>query len=140
MCRAHRYPPTTSETAQRTRGIGAHTDFGALTLLLQDEIGGLEVFHKPTQSWHSVTPVKDAFVVNMGDMMERWTNNMYTSTLHRVISPVSSKDRYSVAFFNEGLLDQMIECIPTCLRPGEQPLYAPIRAEDHLRQRYGTSY
>jgi len=85
MCRAHRYPPTTSETAQRTRGIGAHTDFGALTLLLQDEsmslvpyaryslicftVGGLEVFHKPTQSWHSVTPVKDAFVVNMGDMM-----------------------------------------------------------------------
>ncbi|KAK5216381.1 hypothetical protein LTR96_008704 [Exophiala xenobiotica] len=140
MCRAHRYPPTTSEMAQRTRGIGAHSDFGALTLLLQDSIGGLEVFHKPTQSWHSVPPVKDAFVVNIGDMMERWTNNMYTSTLHRVISPVTSKDRYSVAFFNEGLLDQIIECIPTCLRPGEQPLYEPIRAEDHLRQRYGTSY
>jgi isopenicillin N synthase-like dioxygenase len=71
--------------AQRTRGIGAHSDFGALTLLLQDNsmspvvytrsltdlltVGGLEVFHKPTQSWHSVTPVKDAFVVNIGDMM-----------------------------------------------------------------------
>ncbi|KIW11945.1 hypothetical protein PV08_09218 [Exophiala spinifera] len=140
MCRAHRYPPTTPERAQATRGIGAHTDFGALTLLLQDDIGGLEVFHKPTQTWHTVRPVKDAFVVNIGDMMERWTNNNYTSTLHRVISPVSTKDRYSVAFFNEGLLDQVIECIPTCLKPGEKPLFEPIRAEDHLIQRYSGSY
>jgi len=140
MCRAHRYPPATPEMAANSRGIGAHTDFGALTLLLQDDIGGLEVFHKPTETWHGVTPVKDAFVVNIGDMMERWTNKRYTSTLHRVISPVSKRDRYSVAFFNEGLLDQMIECIPTCLEPGEKPLFEPIRAEDHLRARYSRSY
>lgn len=72
--------------------------------------------------------------------LERWTNNLYTSTLHRVISPVSNRDRYSVAFFNEGLLDQVIECIPTCLKPGVKPLHEPIRAEDHLRLRYGMSY
>ncbi|KIV93350.1 hypothetical protein PV10_04567 [Exophiala mesophila] len=140
MCRAHRYPPTTPEMANKSRGIGAHTDFGALTLLMQDDIGGLEVFHKPSETWHQVTPIKDAFVVNIGDMMERWTNNMYTSTLHRVISPVSTKDRYSVAFFNEGLGHQLIECIPTCLQPGEKPRHEPIRAEDHLRARYGNSY
>ncbi|KAM7199487.1 hypothetical protein V8F20_005671 [Naviculisporaceae sp. PSN 640] len=140
MCRAHRYPPTTPEQAGKTRGIGAHSDFGALTLLMQDDIGGLEVFHRPTETWHPVAPVPDAFVVNIGDMMERWTNNRYTSTLHRVITPASTRDRYSVAFFNEGLLDQVIECIPTCLEPGEKPLYEPVVVEEHLAKRYGNSY
>ena len=65
---------------------------------------------------------------------------MYTSTLHRVISPISEKYRYSVAFFNEGLLDQVIQCIPTCLKAGEKAKYIPITAEDHLRARYGNSY
>ncbi|KAF3397281.1 putative 2-oxoglutarate-dependent dioxygenase [Talaromyces pinophilus] len=135
MCRAHRYPPTTPEMSEKSRGIGAHTDFGALTLLLQDTIGGLEVFHRPTETWHPVQPVDGAFVVNIGDMLERWTNNKYTSTLHRVISPVSNQYRYSVAFFNEGLLDQMIECIPTCLEPGQKALYEPVKVEQHLRER-----
>lgn len=140
-------------------------------------VGGLEVFHKASETWHPVTPVPDAFVVNIGDMMgesdtslslslstfssipnttsqqkktrmlifmlcsaERWTNKRYTSTLHRVISPVASRDRYSVAFFNEGLGSQTIECIPTCLAPGEKPLFAPVTAEQHLKERYGGSY
>lgn len=125
------------------------TDFRVL-------VGGLEVFHRPTETWHPVQPVEGAFVVNIGDMLgtnppnnllqyqltypERWTNNKYTSTLHRVISPVSNKYRYSVAFFNEGLLDQMIECIPTCLEPGQKALYEPVNVEEHLRERYGGSY
>ncbi|KAH7304520.1 putative gibberellin 20 oxidase [Stachybotrys elegans] len=140
MCRAHRYPPTTPEKAERSRGIGAHTDFGALTLLLQDDLGGLEVYHRPSEAWIPVKPIKDAYVVNIGDMLERWTNQKYTSTLHRVISPVSREDRYSVAFFNEGLASQIIQCIPTCLKEGEKPLFPPITAEEHLRSRYGSSY
>lgn len=107
---------------------------------LRIPVGGLEVFHRPTQTWHPVTPVPDAFVVNIGDMMERWTNDLYTSTLHRVISPVTDKYRYSVAFFNEGRMDQVVECIPTCLRPREQPKYEPVQVEAHLRKRYGGSY
>ncbi|OAR05656.1 hypothetical protein LLEC1_04915 [Akanthomyces lecanii] len=140
MCRAHRYPPATPAKAERSRGIGAHTDFGALTLLLQDNLGGLEVFHRPTENWISVKPIKDAYVVNIGDMLERWTNQKYSSTMHRVISPVSQKDRYSVAFFNEGLASQVIECIPSCLKEGEKPLFPPTTAEEHLRSRYGVSY
>lgn len=124
---------------------------------LTTTVGGLEVFHKASETWHPVKPIQDAFVVNIGDMMgetsqiaetplidnsrtERWTNNSYTSTLHRVISPVTARDRFSVAFFNEGLGSQTIECIPTCLSAGGEPLHAPIKAEDHLRQRYGQSY
>ena len=57
-----------------------------------------------------------------------------------MISPVSDRDRYSVAFFNEGLLDQIIECIPTCLEAGAEPLYEPVQVEAHLRKRYGSSY
>ena len=71
---------------------------------------------------------------------ERWTNNRYRSTMHRVISPLNDRDRYSSAFFNEGPLDHMIECIPTCLKPGEEPLYEPIKVVDHLMKRYSQSY
>ncbi|KAI1407137.1 putative gibberellin 20 oxidase [Hypoxylon sp. FL1857] len=140
MCRAHKYPPANVETAKKSRGIGAHTDFGAMTLLLQDDVGGLEVFHRPSSTWNAVPYVEDAFVVNIGDMMERWTNGRYMSTLHRVISPVSEKDRYSVVLFNEGLLEQVIECIPTCIEPGESPLHPPVTVEAHLRKRYAASY
>ncbi|KAL7619626.1 hypothetical protein AAE478_010167 [Parahypoxylon ruwenzoriense] len=159
MCRAHRYPRTSVETAKKSRGIGAHTDFGAMTLLLQDDskapsgsfqkapcsinrltVGGLEVFHPPSGTWNAVPFVEDAYVVNIGDMMEQWTNGRYMSTLHRVMSPVSSRHRYSVVFFNEGLLDQVIECIPTCVEPGETPCHRPVTVEAHLRKRYGQSY
>ncbi|KAL4779948.1 hypothetical protein BJX76DRAFT_351365 [Aspergillus varians] len=140
MCRAHRYPPTTKELAARSRGIGAHTDFGALTLLLQDQVGGLEVYYEPEDVWYPVEYVPNAYVVNIGDMMERWTNNRYRSTRHRVISPVTGQDRYSIAFFNEGLLDQVITCIPTCVEEGKKPLHEPITVEAHLRSRYGGTY
>ncbi|KAI1139286.1 putative gibberellin 20 oxidase [Hypoxylon sp. FL0543] len=139
-CRAHRYPRVDVDQAMKSRGIGAHTDFGAMTFLLQDDIGGLEVFHRPTSTWHAVPYVEDAYVVNMGDMMEQWTNGRYMSTLHRVISPVSDRDRYSVVFFNEGLLDQVIDCIPTCVKPGEAPLHEPVTVEAHLRRRFADSY
>lgn len=157
LCRSHHYPPTPADVAGRTRGVGAHTDFGALTLLLQDEgeyfgvcmllrsmlkfaVGGLEVLHKPTGTWHHVPPVKGAYVCNIGDLMQRWTNNRYKSTMHRVISPLSGKDRYSCAFFNDGALDTIIECLPTCLKPGEKPAYEPLKVEKHIVERYVQSY
>ncbi|KAI5921916.1 putative gibberellin 20 oxidase [Camillea tinctor] len=140
MCRIHRYPAVTPEMASKSRGAGAHSDFGAMTLLIQDDIGGLEVFHRPSGTWNPVPYVDNAYIVNIGDMMEQWTNGRYMSTLHRVISPVSDHDRYSVVFFNEGLLDQVIDCIPTCVKPGEAPMHKPLTVEAHLRKRYGDSY
>jgi len=140
LCRSHHYPPTPNGDPVRGRGIGAHTDFGALTLLLQDDVGGLEVLHKPTGTWHDVKPIQGAYVINIGDLMQRWTNDRYLSTMHRVKSPVSQKHRYSVAFFNDGALDTVIEAIPTCVRPGEAPKYPPLKVEDHLVSRYRHSY
>ena len=140
LCRAHHYPPTPGDATDRGRGIGAHTDFGALTLLLQDNVGGLEVLHKPTGTWHHVTPIEGAYVINIGDLMQRWTNDRYLSTMHRVMSPVSTRPRYSVAFFNDGALDTTIEAIPTCVPAGEKPKYGPLKVEDHLVRRYRQSY
>ncbi|KAH8807254.1 putative gibberellin 20 oxidase [Xylogone sp. PMI_703] len=140
LCRSHHYPPTKADQSGRTRGVGAHTDFGALTLLLQDDVGGLEVLHKPTGTWHGVPPIRGAYVVNIGDLMQRWTNDRFKSTMHRVISPLSNKDRYSCAFFNDGALDVVVECIPTCLKPGETPKYGPLKVEDHCINRYTQSY
>ncbi|EXJ83330.1 hypothetical protein A1O1_06951 [Capronia coronata CBS 617.96] len=138
--RSHHYPPTPVDVTGRTRGAGAHTDFGALTLLLQDDVGGLEVLHRASDTWHPVTPVEGAYVMNIGDLLERWTNGHYKSTMHRVLSPLSLKDRYTCAYFNEGELDQVIECIPTCLAPGEKPLYPPIKVQDHLLSRWERAY
>lgn len=147
LCRSHHYPPNpvgddlaAAGTTRTGRGIGAHTDFGALTLLLQDEIGGLQVLHKPSNTWHPVTPIAGAYVINIGDLMQRWTNDRYLSTMHRVMSPASLKPRYSVAFFNDGALDTVIEAIPTCVPAGEAPKYGPLKVEDHLMRRYKQSY
>ncbi|ORY10480.1 putative gibberellin 20 oxidase [Clohesyomyces aquaticus] len=139
LCRAHHYNPTPPDAAGRTRGVGAHTDFGALTLLLQDTVGGLEVLHKRMGTWHAVPPVEGAYVCNIGDLMQCWTNNRYRSTMHRVISPLSQTDRYSCAFFNDGALDMMIEALPGCVPEGEKPAYEPLRVEKHIVERSSMS-
>lgn len=60
--------------------------------------------------------------------------------MHRVISPLSGKDRYSCAFFNDGALDTIVECLPTCIKPGEKPFYGPLKVEKHIVERYVQSY
>ena len=111
-----------------------------MTLLLQDTVGGLEVLHKRTGTWYPVPPIEGAYVCNIGDLMQRWTNNRYRSTMHRVISPLSQTDRYSCAFFNEGALDFMVEALPGCVPDGEKPAYEPLKVEKHLFERYAQSY
>ncbi|KAK3680864.1 putative 2OG-Fe(II) oxygenase family oxidoreductase, partial [Podospora appendiculata] len=101
------YPPADTDAATQTRprtGAGAHTDMGAITLLLQNDQPGLEVLHPGTGEFVAVDPTPGAFVVNVGDMLSAWTGGLYKSSVHRVINrnPV---DRYSAAFFFDGSLD-----------------------------------
>jgi isopenicillin N synthase-like dioxygenase len=122
-----RYPP---EGAQ----AGTHTDFGALTLLLQDDGGGLQVFDSATESWIDAAPIAGSFVVNLGDLFERWTNTLYRSTPHRVLHPAGVA-RISAPFFFTGAADYPIVCLPSCLKTGEQPAFAPTTPAAHLHER-----
>ena len=96
--RLNYYPVTTPQPAPKDGrlGIGQHTDTGALTLLLQDEQPGLEVFRN--NEWHLVEPRKDALVINIGDIVQVWSNDHYFAALHRVIAS-AEKPRYSIPFF-----------------------------------------
>lgn len=120
-------------------GIGAHTDFGSVTLLLQDDVGGLQVFDKPTMSWIDVKPTPGAYVVNLGNVMMRWSNDTYVSNLHRVINK-TGRERYSVPFFFSGNPDFVIDCLPGCEDAEGRCKYAPVRVEDWILGRHTNTF
>lgn len=130
------YPPSRPEMPDEM-GAGAHTDFGGLTLLMQDKVGGLQV--QGPDGWIEAPALPGTFIVNLGDMIARWTNDRYRSTRHRVINR-SGRERYSVPFFYAGNPDYQVSCIPTCLAPGDVPKYPPVTVEDHLKAMYARTY
>lgn len=130
------YPPCRPEVPEEL-GAGAHTDFGGLTILLQDDVGGLQVMG--ADGWIDAPPVPGAYVVNLGDMIARWTNDRYRSTLHRVINR-SGRERYSIPYFYSGNPDHEVRCLPTCLANGCVPKYPPVKVQDHLRAMYARTY
>ncbi|GAA5233958.1 isopenicillin N synthase family oxygenase [Verticiella sediminum] len=135
-----RYPAHPEGADERTFGAGAHTDWGAITVLAQDAYGGLEV-QTPEGDWVPATPIEGCFVVNLGDMIPRWTNGLYHSNPHRVRNVHSrGMPRYSIPFFYD--LDYLarIEAVPGTVPPGEQPRFAPCTAGEHLLQMYRTTY
>jgi isopenicillin N synthase-like dioxygenase len=120
---------------------GAHTDYGTLTLLMQDDApGGLEVLDPRTDTWTPVPARPGAFVVNLGDLMARWTNDRWRSTLHRVVVPPRSASgstrRQSIAFFHNANYHATVECLPSCLQPGQVPRYPPVVAGPHLMTKF----
>ena len=132
------YPEQSANPAPGEKGCGEHTDFGTITLLLQDDCGGLQVWGGKA-GWIDASPISDTFVVNLGNMVGRWTNDRYQSTKHRVIN-TSGRDRYSIPFFYLGNPDVLVECIPTCLAPGEAPKYPTTTIGHHYEEMYGVTY
>lgn len=114
-------------------GMGAHTDFGILTILWADRVPGLQVLDCRGQ-WHDVQPAEGAFLVNLGDAMARWTNDRWRSTVHRVDPPVvdgTIRRRRSAAFFFDGNHDAVIETLPGCLDEGDAG-YPPITIAENI--------
>ena len=104
-----RYPGRAPDGADQ--GVGAHKDYGFLTLLLQDDIGGLQV-EREDGAFHDVPPLPGAFVVNLGELLEVATNGYLKATNHRVVSPAAVQERFSVPFFYNPRLDARIEPLP----------------------------
>lgn len=138
MVRLVHYPPQPANPEPNEKGCGAHTDWGAFTFLLQDDAGGLQVQDR-TDGWIHATPIPGTFVVNVGDMLARWTNGRYQSTMHRVVN-VSGRDRISVPFFFMGKLDYPVEVIASCVADGAEPLYPPTTAGRHLQEMVRRTY
>ena len=140
MCalRCISYPAAAGPLLPDQRGAGEHADNGSITSLKSDpEVPGLEV-RLPTGEWIAAPLVDDGFIVNIGDMMARWTNDRWVSTLHRVSNPPDSGRRQSMAFFHNTSFDAAIECIPTCLE-GRQPKYEPVLAGQYLNDRFNAA-
>ncbi|KAH8664606.1 hypothetical protein BX600DRAFT_437144 [Xylariales sp. PMI_506] len=134
------YPSQPKDADEKlTRGIGAHTDFGAITLLLQDEVDGLQVWDQRNSAWIDVEPTKGALVVNLGNLMSRWTNEKYKSNVHRVINK-SGKERYSIPVFISGNPDYVVECIPTCLSAENPAKFGPVSVQEAVSNAYAESY
>jgi isopenicillin N synthase-like dioxygenase len=116
-------------------GIGPHTDYGILTVLLADGTPGLEVLAADGH-WRPVHTVPGALVVNIADMLAQWTNDHWRSTLHRVqaVRPRGGQPvrRRSLPFFHEGDYDMVVECLPTCCSREDPPKYPAVVAGEHV--------
>ena len=134
-----RYPPHPRAALANQLGAGAHTDWGGITLLVQDALGGLEV-RNVDDEWIQATPVPGTFVINLGDLMQRWTNKLYRSNMHRVKNNSSSQDRYSIPFFYSPRPDSRIECLPSCTDAEHPPQFASCTAAEHLYEMFQRSY
>jgi isopenicillin N synthase-like dioxygenase len=113
--------------------MGAHTDYGVVTVLWADRTPGLEILGADGH-WHGAVPDPGALLVNLGDLTAEWTNDRWRSTLHRVVPPSApgAVRRRSTAFFFDANWDARVECVPTCTDAAHPPKYPPVVAGEHL--------
>ncbi|HLI12660.1 MAG TPA: 2-oxoglutarate and iron-dependent oxygenase domain-containing protein [Alphaproteobacteria bacterium] len=124
------YPPHPPVTSGRQFGLRPHSDTTAFTILAPGEVAGLQIEHRG--GWIEAPPIPGTFVINIGDMMARWTNDRFASTPHRVINR-SGRERYSVPFFAIPDFDAVVACLPSCQGPGNPPKYPPLHVGTFMR-------
>ena len=130
------YPPITHEPKDAVRAA-EHEDINLITLLMGASADGLQVLNKSGE-WISVTALPDQIVVNVGDMLQRLTNNKLKSTTHRVVNPPREKwgtSRYSIPFFLHPRSEVSLNCLPSCISESNPKNFSDITAGEYLEQR-----
>ncbi|KAH8830408.1 hypothetical protein DL96DRAFT_1461005 [Flagelloscypha sp. PMI_526] len=141
------YPPIKTALLEKDgqARAGAHSDYGTLTLLFQDNVGGLQVKNPNTGGYVAATPVPDTIVVNVADLMSRWSNDVLRSTLHRVVAPPAKQvtsdlaetpKRQSIAFFCNPNFSAEVSCLPNT----GKPKYEPVNTEAYIVGRLSDTY
>ncbi|GKT45001.1 2-oxoglutarate-dependent dioxygenase gloF [Colletotrichum spaethianum] len=146
------YPPVEEKPLRvgKVERLSAHTDFGSMTLLFQDDVGGLEV-EDPNEEgkFVPVSHIPGTIVVNIGDFMQRWSNDTLRSTMHRVRAPPLdtnesgsriTRARYSIPYFIGADQEKTVDCIPGCFGPGRPKKYGPINSREYIEMRLNATY
>lgn len=131
--RLFHYPPQSSPTALEL-GAAAHTDYGMMTILAQDPIGGLELRTRSGE-WVAAPWIEDTLVINLGDMVKVWTNEVYVSNLHRVANR-TGRERFSIPTFFNLDYHTPVRCLPAFAVEGQEPKHAPIESGAYLVGRF----
>jgi isopenicillin N synthase-like dioxygenase len=138
----YRVPQEPALLAPEQIGMGPHTDYGIVTVLWADPILGLQILDSDGE-WHDVVPDEGALLVNLGDLLARWTNDQWISTLHRVLPPTDAEGqlvrRRSAAFFHDGNADAVISCLPGCATEDRPARYESVTVSDHLAAKLSGS-
>jgi isopenicillin N synthase-like dioxygenase len=132
-----RYPPQPEDLGVEQFGVAPHTDYGCLTLLWQDQVGGLEVQTREGE-WVTAHPIENTLVVNVGDLLTRWTNEGFKSTPHRVVNR-KGQERYSMVIAWDPNFDTVVDPSVVC-KNGSQPLYPPVLCGDYVLSRFDSSF
>ncbi len=141
--RALNYPEQRVAPQEGQLRAGAHSDYGSLTILLpQAGSKGLQI-ERPDGSWLDVPPIPGAFIINIGDLMQRWTNDRWVSTVHRVANPANPEEararRQSFAFFHQPNWFAEIACLDVCLELGEEAKYEPVLSGPYLMGKFKST-
>jgi isopenicillin N synthase-like dioxygenase len=131
------YPPHPPMAESDQFGVAPHTDYGCITLLHQDNSGGLQVRELGSNRWIDATPIEGSLVVNVGDLLARWSNDRFRSTLHRVINK-SGHERYSIATFYDPTYSAVVDPCDLGIDAASS-LYPPVAAGDYILKRIDDS-
>jgi isopenicillin N synthase-like dioxygenase len=132
------YPSQSGVIDPQQIGIGAHSDYECFTILAQETVPALQVRNQQGR-WIDAPPIRGTFVINIGDQMARWTNDIFASTLHRAVN-TSGRARYSIPFFLGSNHDTLIEALPGCVSADRPAKYPPVRAGDYVQGRFDATY
>ena len=132
------YPSQSGVIDPQQIGIGAHSDYECFTILAQETVPALQVRNQQGR-WIDAPPIRGTFVINIGDQMARWTNDLFASTLHRAVN-TSGRARYSIPFFLGSNHDTLIAALPGCVDADHPAKYPPVVAGDYVQGRFDATY